>query len=83
MNLQDYNKWRAAEYRMAHDPTPDTLPWWVTPAAFVGYVTLRIVAALWDACSWLRKSDPIELMVALWATVCIGLFLAGMIVALF
>lgn len=82
MNLQDYKKWAEWDYRMEHPEHPERLPFWFYPTVIFGLITLYAICVAVETRDWLAQCDPIEVMVALWALVCAGLFLAGMIIAI-
>lgn len=81
MNLQDYNKWCEWDYRMEH-PDSTHFPWYFKIMAVLGAGVLWMLCKTVETRDWLVRCDSIEVLVALWALVCAGLFLAGMIVAI-
>lgn len=81
MNLQDYKKWAEWDYHMEH-PDSTHFPWYFKIAAVFGAIVLWILCKTVETRDWLIKCDPIEVLVALWALVCAGLFLAGIIIAI-
>lgn len=85
MNLQDYSKWAEWDYKMEHPQRAagKPLPLWFYPAAVAGILALWAICILVEIRDYVVQADPIEIFVALWAIMCAGLFLAGMIVAIF
>lgn len=58
-------------------------PLWVCVLSAVACVGLYVITRMMEAWDWIRKSDPSELFVMLWVVICAGLFVAGMLVAIF
>jgi len=85
MNLQDYNKWQDWDQNLSVDHTESAtkqFPWWICTLAAAAAVALWTITIAVELYEWFRHGDPIELMTALWVVVCMGLFLAGMLVAI-
>lgn len=64
---------RSANYRF---------PWYFKAIVLCGAGVLWMLCKTVEIRDWLVRCDPIEVLVALWALVCAGLFLAGVIVAI-
>jgi len=84
MNLQDYNKWQDWDHNLSVDHTESAtkqFPLWICTLAAIGAAALWAITIIVEFYEWLRNGDPIEIMVALWVVVCMGLFLTGMLAA--
>lgn len=85
MNLQDYIKWQEWDYRLEHETADHKMPpppVWFYILVVVGLLGMCAAVIFVRSMDWIRKCDPVELFAALWAVVCMGLFVAGMLVAI-
>lgn len=85
MNLQDYKRWEDWDHNLSVDHTEAAtkhFPWWICILAAIAVACLWAITIAVEFYEWIRQSDPIEIMAALWVIVCMGMFLAGMLAAI-